>query len=70
MPLMLIEILYVSIHKRLVSRRLLAGCYPGDSNISEMDKKLNALLDCGMRTFLNLMETDEVDHSGLKFHPL
>jgi protein tyrosine phosphatase len=48
---------------------LLAGYYPGGRKITEMDKKLNALLDCGMRTFLNLMETDEVDHAGLKFTP-
>jgi hypothetical protein len=66
----------VSMLKRPFSRSywvvpgtLLAGYYPGDSNIIEMDKKLNALLDCGIRTFINLMENDEVDHAGLKFTP-
>jgi protein-tyrosine phosphatase len=53
----------------VVPGTLLAGYYPGDSSISEMDKKLNAMLDCGIRTFINLMETDEVDHDGLKFTP-
>ncbi len=51
----------------VVPGRLLAGYYPGDSNITEMDKKLNTLLDCGIRIFINLMETDEIDHAGLEF---
>jgi hypothetical protein len=48
---------------------LLAGYYPGDSDMAEMDKKLQSLLDSGIRTFINLMETEEVDHEGIRFTP-
>ncbi len=53
----------------VIPGRLLAGYYPGDSDMPGMDKKLNALLDCGIRTFINLMETDEIDHAGHEFTP-
>jgi hypothetical protein len=53
----------------VIPGRLLAGYYPGDRNKTVMDIKLNALLDCGIRTFINLMEPGEVDHDGLEFNP-
>jgi len=49
--------------------KLLAGYYPGDKNTEKMDKKLYALLDSGIRTFVNLMERNELDHDGLLFTP-
>lgn len=47
--------------------RLLAGFYPGDRDPVAIDRKLTALLDCGISRFLNLMEPDELDHSGKPF---
>jgi protein tyrosine/serine phosphatase len=47
--------------------RLLAGYYPGDSDPVEADYKLQALLDCGVSRIVNLMESDETDHSGRRF---
>lgn len=47
--------------------RLLAGFYPGDKDPAERDRKLQALLDCGVTRIFNLMEADETDHSGLPF---
>jgi hypothetical protein len=48
---------------------LLAGYYPGDCNMAEMDRKLSSLIESGIRTFINLMEPDEVDHDGIRFTP-
>ena len=47
--------------------RLLAGFFPGDHDSIEADYKLQALLDCGITRVFNLMEADEVDHSGRPF---
>jgi hypothetical protein len=49
--------------------RLLGGAYPGDARPELADRKLRALLDVGVRTFVNLMEPDERDHSGRPFVP-
>ena len=49
--------------------KLLAGYFPGDKNPAAATHKLGGLLDCGIRHIVNLMEEDEVDHSGLPFHP-
>ena len=46
---------------------LLAGCYPGSPDIDEAIQKLTALLDCGIRRIVNLMEPDELDHGGRAF---
>jgi protein-tyrosine phosphatase len=41
--------------------RLLAGAYPGDLSPPVAEEKLRALLDCGIRTLINLTERFEVD---------
>jgi hypothetical protein len=45
----------------------LAGFYPGDRNRRAMEQKLSALVECGIRHILNLMEEDETDHDGNPF---
>jgi hypothetical protein len=45
----------------------LAGFYPGDRNRRDMEQKLSALLECGIRCIVNLMEEDETDHDGNPF---
>ena len=47
--------------------QLLAGFYPGSDDPVIMQEKLSALLDAGIRCFVNLMEPDEVDHYGKLF---
>lgn len=47
--------------------QLLAGCYPGSKRFDEAGKRLNALLDAGIRTIINLMEEDETDWQGDEF---
>jgi len=47
----------------------LAGEYPGAKHPAEARKKLNALLDCGIRHIINLMESDERDRQGDRFTP-
>ncbi|MFZ5563419.1 MAG: protein-tyrosine phosphatase family protein, partial [Thermodesulfobacteriota bacterium] len=49
--------------------RLMAGCYPGSVNPSESRQKLKGLLDHGICHFVNLMEPDELDHTGKPFAP-
>jgi len=38
--------------------RLMAGCYPGHGDPRISERQLEALLDCGIRCFLSLMEED------------
>lgn len=47
---------------------LLAGEFPGSANSREAENKIRSLMDCGIRQIINLMETDEVDHSGNPFN--
>lgn len=47
--------------------RLLAGFYPGDKDPTERDRKLSSLLDHEVTRIINLMEPDELDHSGHPF---
>ncbi len=49
--------------------RLLAGEYPGARSKRAARLKIAALLDCGIRRIVNLMETDERDYSGNVFRP-
>lgn len=49
--------------------RLLAGCYPGAPTEAEARKKLGALLDAGVRTFVNLMEPAETNWEERPFVP-
>ena len=53
----------------VIPGKLLAGTYPGDKDPAEARRKLQGLLDCGVRHVINLMEKDEVDHSGRLFVP-
>jgi len=38
--------------------RLMAGCYPGHADPRIAERQLEALLDCGIRCFISLMEED------------
>jgi hypothetical protein len=46
----------------------LAGEFPGAKNQPEAINKLGQLIDCGIRTFINLMQPNETDHSGNCFN--
>jgi len=48
---------------------LLAGAYPGDPHPDEHQAKVQALLDAGIRTFVNLMEEHETNYAGEPFVP-
>lgn len=47
--------------------QLLAGSYPGSKRFDEAGRRLNSLLDAGIRTIINLMEEDETDWQGDEF---
>jgi protein tyrosine/serine phosphatase len=51
----------------VIPDRLLAGAYPGSKDISEAQSKITALVDCGIRLIINLMEEDETDHDHEPF---
>lgn len=51
----------------VVPGKICAGAYPGDLHDRVMDEKLKALIDCGIRHVVNLMEPEEVDHNGETF---
>ena len=51
----------------IVPDLLLAGAYPGDPDPGERHRKVQALLDSGVRLFLNLMEEGETNHAGDPF---
>jgi hypothetical protein len=51
----------------IVPGKFLAGCYPESKDQTETRSKLEGLLDCGIRYFINLMEEDEQDYSGEPF---
>lgn len=53
----------------VVPGRLLAGYYPGAADEAAARQKLAALLDCGIRVVLNLMEPGETDWCGQPFSP-
>lgn len=48
---------------------LMAGYYPGPALIQNAHSQLNALLECGIRHFVNLMRTDEVQWYGKPIKP-
>ena len=48
---------------------LLAGEYPGARSIVAARRKIEALLDCGVREIINLMASDERDFHGHLFTP-
>ena len=47
--------------------RLLAGRSPGDTLPRVVQGNLTALLDCGIRHFINLMDEPGYDHRGVPF---
>ena len=49
--------------------RVLAGAFPGHPNEPESARRIRAFLDVGIRTSVNLMFDDEVDHDGNLFKP-
>jgi hypothetical protein len=53
----------------VVPGKLAAGCYPGDKNPREAERKLRSILGAGIRYFVNLMEPHERDRSGKLFVP-
>jgi hypothetical protein len=46
---------------------LLAGCYPGDLDSSEQRRKIETLLDVGIRCVVSLLEPDEANLEGQPF---
>ncbi|MFZ7126900.1 MAG: protein-tyrosine phosphatase family protein [Desulfobacterales bacterium] len=53
----------------VVPGQLMAGEYPGARNQQEAFQKIRALLKSGVRSFLNLMEPDELDRYRNAFSP-
>jgi len=53
----------------MIPGKILAGPYPGSREAVRMQMKLEALLDCGIRHFINLMEEDEKNRLGELFVP-
>lgn len=53
----------------VIPGELIAGTYPGDKDPAEAKRKIQGLLDSGIRHVVNLMEGDELDHSGQTFVP-
>lgn len=47
--------------------RLLAGAYPGDADPDRADRKIEGLVDVGIRLVVNLMEETETGHDGAPF---
>jgi hypothetical protein len=57
----------------VVPGKVLAGCYPGDKEYAEVQLKIEALLDLGIRHFISLMEENELDRfdsSMVPYEPL
>ena len=53
----------------VIPGKLAAGCYPGDTDLTESRKKLQGLIQAGIRHVINLMEEDETDWRGNLFVP-
>jgi hypothetical protein len=53
----------------VVPGKLLAGYYPGDKDPESARKKAAALVECGIRHVVNLMEEHELDRQGEPFVP-
>lgn len=53
----------------VIPGRLLAGFYPGSKDPVQESANLQALLNAGIRHFINLMDADERDHDGNPFRP-
>ncbi len=53
----------------VVPGKLLVGPYPGSLDPVEAGRRLAALVACGIRQVISLMEADEVNHQGQPFIP-
>ena len=53
----------------VIPGKLLAGPYPGSLDPAEAEQRIAALLRCGIRRVINLMEPDEVNFQGQPFIP-
>jgi ADP-ribosylglycohydrolase len=53
----------------VVPGKFLAGNYPGEKEVAKARLKLGGILDHGVRTFINLMQPEDRNHSGLPFTP-
>jgi hypothetical protein len=53
----------------VLPRKFLAGAYPGSKDHEEALPKITALVECGIRFVVNLMEEDERNFSGEQFVP-
>ena len=51
----------------VVENLLLAGAYPGHPDSHAHTKRISGLWEAGMRTFVNLVEEDETNHTGQAF---
>jgi len=51
----------------VVEDLFLAGAYPGNPDSKKHERKIRTLLDANVRTFVNLMEPDEIDLDGQPF---
>ncbi len=52
---------------QVLPSRLLAGAYPGHASPAEHEARIHALVDAGVRLFVNLMEEDETNSTGQAF---
>ncbi|MCX6152590.1 MAG: dual specificity protein phosphatase family protein [Candidatus Kapabacteria bacterium] len=50
-------------------KKLLAGFYPGSTNPESEKIRINALLDFGIRTFINLTDANEMNSMGISLRP-
>ena len=53
----------------VIPGKLLAGFYPGAKDPRDATAKLTAIINCGIRHVINLMEPDERDFAGHRFVP-
>jgi hypothetical protein len=53
----------------VVPDKFLAGAYPGSTDQEEALAKITGLVECGIRSVVNLMEEDERNFSGEQFEP-
>lgn len=52
-----------------ISERVMGGPYPGSEQPAAVQERLAALVHCGIRSVVNLMEADEVNNQGDLFVP-
>ena len=53
----------------VVPGELMAGSYPGSADPAEADRKLQGLIEHGIRHIINLMEPGEINRAGQLFVP-